>query len=133
MRKLIITALLTSALIVVSANNLALAEEKRNYIKKQSEFDIWYYAFPDHYYGDLADSHFWIRWQIRGHQKCKTKIRLHFVLIYDEKTYPLSFEETCPEYAFTGDRGFALPANIQKIIKDNSRLKTRFSHVDYLN
>jgi len=132
MRKLTAKFLLTFALIIGSANNLALSEEEI-YIQKQSEFDIYYYAYPDHYYGDLAASHFWIWFQIRGHQKCEKEIQLHFSLIYDEKTYPLSFEQTCPRYAVTGDRGFPIPKHIQEIIKDNSRLNTRFDHVNYLN
>ena len=72
---------------------------------------------------------------LRAHQKCIKYIQLHFFLIYDEKTYPLSFSQTCPvsASAITGDMGFPIPEYIQDIIKDNSRLDTRFSHVDYLN
>ena len=128
--KLLTICLLLSTLLSGCAT---LFGEKFIYIQEQSEFDIWYHAYPDYYYGDSAGSHFWVRYQIRGHQKCIGKIQLHFFLIYDEKTYPISFAETCPSIAVTGDRGFPIPAHIQEIIKDNSRLNTRFRHFDYLN
>jgi len=102
------------------------------YIHKQPEFDIWYHGYPDYYYGEPAEGTFWIRYQIRSIQTCEN-IKLHFFLIYDEKKYPLILKETCSKYTVTGDRGFPIPSHIQEIIKDKSRLKTEFSHVEYLN